>query len=397
MTQVESAPNVRRAKVNWYKWATGVIVPLLVAAFGMFKLAGGGKEQSTPNNFVLVTDITVIENQYQQATGKTLTDPALTQQVQSAVNLAKAGELDASRKAFEDLASKVPVPAVFSNIAAIAADRGDLAAARQNIQQALAKDPDYKPARENQQSLVRAEAPHPTEANGQEIEPNSDFNHVNVIAVGAKIAGAIADANDVDYFQIKTGSGPRDIFHALVGNGSTTLHPAVSVFDGNRHEICTSASDEALATLECRFSADPDSTYFAAVQARYGNIGAYTFSMEALKQFDRYEPNDDPLHATPLALGARLDAAIMDNADTDFFVVKSAGAGQLTAHLENRSTTLHPSLAVTDGNRHEIASTSSDEAVAVLDLPFTATAQSTYYIQVGQRYNNVGAYTISVK
>jgi hypothetical protein len=397
MPHVDSQPGARRKSVNRYKWATGVAVPILVAAFGMFKFAGGGKEQSTPNNFTIVTDVSVIENQYQQFTGKPLTDEALKRQVQSAVNLAKAGELDASGQIFEQIKSSVPVPAVFTNIAAIAAERGDIASARRNNQEALAKDPAYKPALTNRESLVRFVTPHQIETHGQEIEPNNDFNHANVIPVATKVAAAISAPDDGDFYQVKTPAGPRDIYVALVENVSTTLHPAISVYDGNRHQICQNYTGEPLARLECNFSGDSDSTYYVAVGQMNNTTGAYTVSLTGLKKFDRYEPNDDAPHATPLSLGTKLDANIMDSADVDFFVVKSSAAGQLTAHFENRSTSLHPVVTVYDGNRHQIGQNYSGEAVATLDVAFAAAAQSTYYVQVSPNNSTAGDYGISVK
>src|SRR5262249_17782698 len=160
------------------------------------KFGGGGGQQSTTNNFTTITDVTVIENQYQQVTGQPLTDPALKEEIRQAVNLIKAGQFDASRKIFEQVAARAPVPAVFTNIGGLAAESGDIAAARQSYQQALAKDPDYKPAKNNLDALVRVEAPKATETSGQEIEPNNNFDHVNVIPPGAKIAAAISAAGD---------------------------------------------------------------------------------------------------------------------------------------------------------------------------------------------------------
>ncbi len=396
MTQVESAPSQRR-KINWYKWGTGVGVPIVVALIGLLKFGGGGGQQSTTNNFTTITDVTVIENQYQQITGQPLTDPALKQQLQAAVNLVKAGQFDASRKIFEQVAAQVPVPAVYTNIGALAAEGGDVATARHNYQQALAKDPDYKPAKNNLDALVRLETPRAVETRGQEQEPNNDFDHVNVIPPGTKISAAISAAGDNDFYRVTTPKGPRDIFQALVENGSTTLHPTLNVTDAVHHNLCANESDEPLARMECNFSGESETTFFIAVGARYNNPGAYTISVTGLKKFDRYEPNDDYMKATPLSLGARLEANIMDAMDADFFVVTSNGAGQLTAHLENDSTTLHPTLTVLDGNNHEIKSLDSDEAVSTMDIPFMTAAQSKYYVRVGARFNNVGAYKISVK
>jgi hypothetical protein len=75
--------------------------------------------------------------------------------IPSAVNLANAGKVDAGRKLCEQLATSVSVPAVYTNRAALEAEKGDFEASRQAVQQALAKDPTYEPARE------KSKASHP--------------------------------------------------------------------------------------------------------------------------------------------------------------------------------------------------------------------------------------------
>src|SRR5262245_40103010 len=97
MSESAAAPARRRKRVDLYKWTAGVLVPLAVASFGLVKVRGGGVT-TTPGNSILVTNVTIIENQYQQFTGQPLSDPATKQLLESAVNLAKAGQYDASRR-----------------------------------------------------------------------------------------------------------------------------------------------------------------------------------------------------------------------------------------------------------------------------------------------------------
>jgi hypothetical protein len=100
---------------NWIKRLTAIVV-LVAGMLGIYKTLSGN-DTKTPGNLTLITDVTVIENQYQEATGKPLTDANLKETVRSAVNLAKAGQYEASRQLFAQLASTVPVPAVFNTSA----------------------------------------------------------------------------------------------------------------------------------------------------------------------------------------------------------------------------------------------------------------------------------------
>ncbi len=311
---------------NWVKRITAVVA-LAAAAFGLFKSFSGSGEIRTPGNFTLVTDVTVIENQYQQVTGQPLTDSATKDLIRSAVNLAKAGQYDESRKLFQQLASSVPVPAVLNNVGALDAEKGDLQGARQAYQQAVAKGGDYQPALQNLKRLATKGPPN----NGvkrQESEPNNDFNHANEISVGDKIVGSIADASDTDFYEFKTSAGPRDYYQASVENGGVTLHPHVHVYDGNRSSIAEKDSTyQALAQLECPFSAQAGSTYYVQVSSEDGTSGSYTLLVKPLKLYDKFEPNDDFTQAKSISLGTTIDANIMDGNDTDFYLVKAGGAG----------------------------------------------------------------------
>jgi hypothetical protein len=396
-SQTESGTSTGRTKVDWYKWAAGIAVPLAVAVIGLFKLSSGGGEKQTPNNFTLVTDVTVIENQYQQIAGQPLKDENVKQLIRAAINLAKAGQNEESRKLFQQLAGSVPVPAVYNNVGALEAESGNLEAAHQAYQQALAKDPDYKPARQNLQTLVRFEAPRITEVRDQESEPNNDFNHTNLISLGRKIAGAVSDGSDADFFQFKTPPGPRDLYQATIENRSM-LHPGLTVYDGNRHQLNDCHSDEPLAQLDCPFTAQPESVCYVQVYGRYSSTGPYALVVTPLKRYDSYEPNEDFLQAKPISIGNRIEANIMDASDRDFYIVKTGAAGgQLTARIENDSTTLHPELYIYDGNRHQLNDCYAHEAVAQLDCSFTALPQSAYYVQILGMDSTAGPYKLTVK
>ncbi|MSV30799.1 MAG: hypothetical protein EXQ52_18935 [Bryobacterales bacterium] len=58
-----------------------------------------------------------------------MTDPDSKDLIAAAVNLAKAGRYEASRKAFEQFAEKAPVAAVYNNIGALNNEQALLLAA----------------------------------------------------------------------------------------------------------------------------------------------------------------------------------------------------------------------------------------------------------------------------
>ena len=146
---VESTSKKAGLGLRWFDgWVKrlAAVVGLLAATYGLiYNLMNHGKgEAKTPGNLTLITDVTLIENQYQQATGQPLTDTATKELVRGAMNLAKAGQYDESRKLFQQLATIVPVPSVLNNLGALDAEAKDEKGARQAYEQAIAKDPENK-------------------------------------------------------------------------------------------------------------------------------------------------------------------------------------------------------------------------------------------------------------
>jgi hypothetical protein len=314
------------------------------------------------------------------------------------VNLAKAGQNEESRKLFEQVASAVPVPAVYTNIGSLNAEKGDIQAAHQAYVQALAKDADYKPAQQSLQTLARFDRATVTRVDAQEAEPNNDFNHTNLFKVGSKIAGAISDSADQDFFQFNTTSGPRDYYQVSLNNGSLTLFPSIRVYDANRQKVGECVSWESVAHVGCAFSALAESTYTVQISGNAGTAGGYDFVVAPLKSYDSFEPNDDFPQAKAISLGNTIDANIMDFSDMDFYLLKTAGSGSgLTAIVDNDSTTLQPSVLVYDGNRQTIRNCTSWEAVAHVECAFPVQPQGTYYVQVGGNQHTAGKYKLTVK
>src|SRR6185295_11399441 len=127
-------------------------------------------------------------------------------------NLAKAGQFEPSRHLFAEIASSIPVPAVYSNLGALYAQKGDVGAARGAYQQAVAKDPNFAPARNGLSSLSRPPGP-----GRAETEPNHDLPHSNAVSLDTAVSAEIADTSDTDFFSFTT-THNRDIYRISLKN-----------------------------------------------------------------------------------------------------------------------------------------------------------------------------------
>src|SRR5438105_2200608 len=316
----------RRKPVDYYKWAAGIGVPIIIAVIGLYKPGSGG-ERTTPSGFTYVGQMSVIENQYQQYLGQPLKDEATKAQIQSALNLAAAGQYDASRRLFEQLAGALPLPAIFTSVGSLYAEQGNIRAAREFYDKAVAKDPSYKLALKDLKALdsVKAEGPHA--AAGHEVEPNNDIPHANIAPLGTAVLSDISAPADTDFFRYTTGHTPRDRYRISIKNLSTTLSPGIRIYDEQKNLLTqgydsNAVRDTAGADLDYDQSPPPDATYYIEVYPRGNTTGPYSLTVVPQHTYDRFEPNDDIPSAKPLMLGTAIEANIMDPQDTDFFQVR---------------------------------------------------------------------------
>jgi len=399
---MSQAGTSRKKTRHWWEWfdngvkRISAVVALSAAVFGLIKSFAGPNEIKTPGNNVLILDVTLIENQFQQVTGQPLKDPATKELLRSAVNLAKAHQYDESRKLFQQLAATVPVPVVWNNLGALEADKGDYVAAKEAYQQAVAKQADFAPALKNLEKLT-TEKPHTVSVSSTESEPNNDFDRANEITVGSRVAAAISDGSDTDFYHFQTPRGPRDHYSASLENGGLTLRPSITVYSGNRSQVTANYSHEPLKQFEVEFPAEGETAYYVQVSGVDGTSGPYTLQIKPLKLYDRFEPNDNFVQAKTISSGTTIDANIMDGQDTDFYLVRSATTGQITARVENGGTTMRPSVSIFDSNRSAITANYTHEPLAHFDVPFPAQAGVSYYVQVSGMDGTSGAYKLTVK
>jgi hypothetical protein len=387
----------QRGKIKWQVWAASVAVPIIVALIGIYKPDSGGKDK-TPGNFTYIGSVSVIENEIQQFMPGQTEDAATKTRVVSAVNLAKAGQFDASRTIFEGLAKDLPIPSILTTAGAMNAENGNTQAARDYYQKALEKDPDYKAALNNLAALNTVKpVDHPI-VGGREAEPNNDILHANILPLSTTVLGDISSTSDTDFFRFTAGHLPRDYYRISLKNLSPTLVPGITVFDQQKNQVFHDERDTAGAEFDHDFVPTPESMYYVQVWQRSNTIGPYSLTIAPQHRYDQFEPNDDIGSAKSIPIGKTIQANIMDPGDTDFYQVKSGGAaGNLTVTLKNRSTTLSPGITVYDQQKNQLFYDARDTPGADFDRAFAAQPNTVYYIQVWQRSNTAGAYSLTVK
>lgn len=246
---------------------------------------------------------------------------------------------------------------------------------------------------------VPARADAPPAADVAEIEPNDDFIHAQAIALSATISGSIASPSDVDYFKFTTPEPRRIMIEVALGNESKTLTPQLRVFGPKKDALSSPvANTTAGGDVSYLFAALPNTLYFVEVTSAYSNAGSYKLTVRPKDVRDRaFEPNDDTFHATPIKVNMTVEAEIMDPGDTDYYVFNSGNAAKLVVALENRSSTLTPTITLLNSDKDKMGTESKTTAGSNASYRFAPQPNSSYYIAISPTYSNSGQYDLTVR
>ena len=396
-----------------YWWVIGIAVPIIVAVIGIMpqlipKDGGGGTFYvevvgTQFNGKVAFNNVTIVAEQTRGQLGTEL-PKEVVETLRKALELAQAKNFNEAIPAFESVAKVAPVPAVFNNLGAAYLATGN----KEKAIAAFENAPDQETARFNLRQtdhVATTTKPVTDEAQekiGAEVEPNNEILNPNIIPLETWIEAAIAEREDTDYFRFTTPPVYRDIIQVSIENRSTTLRPALLIFNSEKSAIIyRQVRETAGANLHDSGPAGPNETYYVQVTSRYGDTsGNYKVIIRPLRAYDDYEPNDDILNAKLIPIGKSIDAGMMDPLDSDYYQFEtSSRAGTITIFIKNRSTTLKPALRVFNNEKSDISDRQVKKtAGANLQHSFSAGPNETYYVQVTSYFGETsGNYSLTVK
>lgn len=234
----------------------------------------------------------------------------------------------------------------------------------------------------------------------QEREPNDDVLNTNVVTLDTWVTGSIGAAKDADVFAFETPPTYRDWIRIELQNQSTTLEPHIQLFDAEKTSIGTVYKTTQGADAIYSFVAAPGTRYSVRISNHYGeSTGVYLLRVHPSKAYDAFEPNDGILDARPIKLGDEIEAEIMDKADVDYFAFSSASSDRETRlRIENRSTSLHPSLMLYDADKTNIANRYNTTRGGEVSHTFKPQAGKTYYVRIADHYaDGAGKYRLVVE
>ena len=387
----------RRPFLLRYGWV--ILAGTVVVAAGLWfrALASSGRQAKALPGYI--SDTATLDQEYQRFHGKALGDTDVRQQFEKAAKLTGQGEYNGAILLLENISKKAAVPAVFNDMGLLYAQLDDRARAVVSFRDALARDFEYAPVRQNLYRL-RGFTSNSADPVSEELEPNNNIQNANVIAVDKPVEAEISQLDDdMDVYKVTSPPAPRDLIEIHVENRSRTLIPRLTVYDeeGVILPLGKDASQPG-ESLTQYLAPKPNTTMFLQVFGAGSSSGPYTLNVRALKAFDSYEPNDDIFSAKRVTIGQRIEANIMDEDDTDFYSFVAPRTGAVSIDVGEMSATLIPALSMFSADKRW-AGFGPDVKTpgASLHHVMQVQEQTTYYIQVWSQGKSSGAYSLLVQ
>jgi len=201
-----------------------------------------------------VTNVSIIASEYAKYQGQPLNDDELKRQIERAVAEANEGKHAESIRLLEELARKVPLPAIYNNLGVEYAKAGQTEAAQKAFNQAIEKDPSHQEAKKNLE-LLTSRAPRDAPKNtgpAIKVEPSTvatvvvdplDDNQDAVKEIHLVDSGTKLESYYNVKYKPQLGSpmivepGRYDVVFKTTGDGTFVLTRNVEVKEGTRVRI----------------------------------------------------------------------------------------------------------------------------------------------------------------
>jgi len=219
---------------------------------GNIQQTGAGSVINDYSSKMYVTNVSIIEAEYAKYQGQPLSDQ-MKRQIEQAVADGVAGRHAESIRLLEELARKVPVPALYNNLGVEYAKSGQTDSAQKAFQEAIAKDPQHKDAKKNLALLPGKPAAAPS-TGGRAIAVEAStvptvliepfaanpeaLKEIHLADIGTKLPGSyhVRYAPQPGSPTI-VNAGSYDVVVKTAGGGGFVLARNVEIKDGTRVRI----------------------------------------------------------------------------------------------------------------------------------------------------------------
>lgn len=341
-------------------------------------------------------DVATLAKEYGLFHGRLLREPELEQQFHLVNEFVRQENYTGAIEALEKVAKHAAVPVVFTNLGSLYAAVGDRSRSIMAFREALARDAEYRPARDtiDRLRLFTTDEALPVR---QEIEPNNSEVVANLIGLGGEVEGEIK-VGDTDTFKFVTPAAPRDILQIDLANVDKTLEIGIRVHDDEMRNDSGRVIAVPAEPIRRYVAQPPNKSLYLQIWGARDTAGKYRITIKPLKSFDALEPNDEIFGARRLDVGKTYEANIMDSEDTDYYSFMAPRTGSVTIEVKNESATLIPAVTTFSSDRRNTgfgpdvrtAGASLEHRMEVLDY-------QQYFVQVWSQAHSSGRYSLTIR
>lgn len=227
------------------------------------------------------------------------------------------------------------------------------------------------------------------------------------IEVGGRVAGAIEESFDEDWFAVDLVAGHTyqiDLEGDSTNAGSLPDTVFRGVYDTLGNFIAATENDDGGVGYNSQLQFIPDSSgrYFLAAGAYGQNTGTYTLSINDINAADDY--GESPGAAGSIEAGSAVVGEIEETGDRDWFVVYLQSGSTYQIDLEGSPTSkgslTDPYFAgVMNESGSLVVGTVNDDGGESTNsrLEFTPSVSGNYFLSAGGYGEHTGSYTLSIQ
>jgi hypothetical protein len=221
--------------------------------------------------------------------------------------------------------------------------------------------------------LVALDASDPYEMNNSRAEATP-------ILLGSPVRAKIRPSGDEDWYKLTTSQ--TGVLEISVDSVASNIDMDVRVYDDREREIANSLGTGSGASVLLLLLREPGS-YWLKLCDGHGRMSPYYYKLlVTIDVSDPYEINNSFTQATPILLGATVQAKIRPNGDLDYYKFTNPAAETIRTTVDTVPVNIDMDVYVYDDREREIArSTGTGEGQRVDFSVYLPTG--VYYVRLG--------------
>lgn len=224
-----------------------------------------------------------------------------------------------------------------------------------------------------------------------EQEVGNTFATASTLTTSSPVLGSIDDNTDTDYYKIALNNTSSYLFKMIVTGGAGTLRDSnITLRNSSDAAMTAAGTHSSTANFTYRYAPSSPGDYYVEARGSGSNNGTFRLTAEI-------EAGSSVTTALSIAPGQTIDAAIDDNADTDYYRINVVNGTSYVFKMlvtGGTGTLSDTNLYLRNGSDQLQTAAGSRNATADFSYRWLATSDGTYYIDARGTGSNNGTYRL---